>query len=286
MTTGLNRHHEDADDTLRRMPVGSVHNEEIGLFLPVVRSEENIFRQSTQGVGETAIAAFEQSTIGSIRLDDYAQWAWLNWKEPHFTQASAKRAVDKSLEEAREFYKEYSKGAEATKEELISELGDTLWTFTAMATLMGIDTQRAVAHALLDEQGEASLTVTIGEIDTLIANGLRPRFLNSLANDEDTLHGELNPKLLLYYAVNMERYLFDTYHLEEEAELLSVPPPFSMFDTSPFGVAYGKSVLFMAYYAHHLADSSLEEVISHNIRKINNRVATNTIDKTDGQRNE
>ena len=234
-----------------------------------------------------------KSTFSSLSMNDYQLWAGLDWKAPHNTPAACNRLCNKLHEEVYELLPELEKQIALTRYEsravnpvksIVSEMGDVLWCLNGLATFEGIDLQRALAHHLLDESGVSSLTFRLGSIDTLIQEGLRPRYTRNLYNDEDLDHCELNPATS-FLPLCFQIYSHTNNKLDDVVGdvILTRSAPWAQ-DLSAIGQMHAQAILFLAYYAHRWGGSNLAAVVETNIRKINLRVQSKHLDKVDGAR--
>lgn len=286
--SGLFPHHEDGPGTLQRILKGSAednkfHQPLVSTWIPVEGRVEQ-----TAEAAELFLAGKKE--ISSFRVDDYTFWVNQNWKEEHLTLKAKRRFQPKLFEETQETIEAYdalisNPENPVLRKEFMSELGDYVWTSTACASLLMIDTQRAASHYLLDELGVSDMRHTIGDIDKFVNEGYKPRLILSLYNEDDNLIWDLNPaQILTVITPEISSALIREYG-DDDVDMLVGTPALSSRDLST-GQWYAKGLHFVAYWAHHHLDASLAEVIKQNILKIEGRVETNTVDKSDGARND
>jgi NTP pyrophosphatase (non-canonical NTP hydrolase) len=242
---------------------------------------------------------------GSLTVDAYQMWNEFGWKRPHATFQAADRFAGKLREEHAEVddaLEEYYDTLDPTH--LVEELGDFAWVATGVANNGGAVIgdglkRRAYEYAMgtrqyingiasypewYDAAGALAIKkgpVTLGDIDDLLDAGFVPQpspTYNILEDEPVSAIGYVFD-LQMYGAamrsLNAQQYPYgedgrsDRTTYEQAAQRL--------------GNAAAEIYFRVAYIAKY-AGKDLTTVMATNVDKISDRVATGSVDRTDGVR--
>lgn len=251
-------------------------------------------------------AAVESGTIGLLHIDDYQAWCELNWKEPHGTLKSQERFRKKLVEEFSELNDELERvenGEKGIEPSIESELGDVIWTVTAISSNLG----RKVKTALMERlhlYGKGTRYVdgdvphwvevaqklsykeddfSISSVEDLIEAGYTPQPSPFMYIDDDSHAGwaEIDQaKTLLHHSLRTIDYIAEKAYEPNTYHAGSI----NNDDAEAADNLIAEVYLNCAYLAKHMANSSLSDIVRQNIVKVTNRVATKTVDKSDNPR--
>lgn len=255
--------------------------------------------------------ATERLLGGTGLIQDYQYWADQAWKKAHGTYEAVERFGDKLYEEHEEFANELrplTYGDTVDSEKLISEAGDVLWCTTALASCATADLDaafkillfryiRGVQHVAPDgdyveppwRTTAAALAtkyeqLTMADIDLLMKAGFEPLFSPVMnifdpEDDEDSPIDHLLTSLALCAALRNEteaQYGWD-------GDSLVLPGAFKEKSHLVGELAAGL-FLEVSWITRKVSSVGLGQILGANVLKVNSRVATQTVDKSDGKR--
>lgn len=240
-----------------------------------------------------------------LTIDAYQAWNERGWKVPHRSIEAVKRFSSKGLEELQEIddaMEEYwdGEGSDHLKE----EIGDGLYCPTALASNGGCVISDALQLRAFDYakgtkvytadglkrpqwyRAAAELSIqerpiTAGDLDTLVKSGFVARFSPAMNIDEDEKFSmigsvfDMTSFVVGMAAVGERQYDFgkseriDTFTFETLSKDLGI---------------YAAEIYFRTTSIASTIGSSLGEIMLENIKKVEGRITTNTVDKTDGPR--
>lgn len=255
----------------------------------------------------------ELSTVSNIT--DYQNWVESDWKKPHGTYESVERFNDKLSEEIAElrdadtvFTKNGSDRYSDDALELLSELGDVLWCATALASNSSADIDKGLKeclyaytmgiscyvdgentepewHAISAKMSTDRKNTALSDIDTLISGGFEPLITTAMNLFDD------GPELGIYEHIELIKYdsvvikgMSDRQYNYGEDEGLIVMSELYDSLSADIGRMIAEVYLNIAYIAKHRLNATLEDVIAKNMNKINARVESKLVDKSDGER--
>lgn len=237
-----------------------------------------------------------------LSLDADQAWNESAWKLPHASLEAAKRYGAKFREEVREVddaLEEYWDTRNPAH--FIEELGDLKWVLLALASNSGVVISDAVKSRLYQYAAGTRVfnsggglrypdwyetatqlaikqgSLSIGDIDSVIDAGLVPQHSPAMNIEEDETISPtfyVNDFILHGLLLKIEEEQYD----ENGFRFALVP-----LAEQPSAQHAAEIYLRIAAMAHYVG-STLAEVIRINVEKIAQRVATGTIDKSDGGR--
>lgn len=264
--------------------------------------------QLVRKLGEPFLSGVRPFNKAPIKL--YQLWDMLDWREGHVTSEAAKRFSRKLMEEVGECLAELEKVPKSiimqrfdnpedsipyeTDKEVVSELGDVLFTATAGATMIGADCEWGTAVQLLHIYGKSVQYPTVGYVDELVGQGIRrrdetypaghlPYFLWHLANHEADPVFDEEPFFNMHALSQPigSEILIMAEAIEEALVPLTKADVITGYGT-PKRMQHeeiiGKLWIFTAYYAQLWGNSSLTDVVKTNMEKISGRVVEGSLD--------
>lgn len=245
---------------------------------------------------DTMLGAIADTTlIGNIAIGHYQDWAELDWKKQHGSMDMLHRLNMKFMEEAGDIDKSEVLQAhldvlkhptqQLYKTKLIDELGDALWAGSGLLSNGGFDLERATVQRLTAQNQpiNPNESLTLDIIDGLYENGFKPLIgvEQSILNEEDREEDYMTAKVCWPLLATVLNRLVSMQYEHEPQDLNGTPKY-----TSMLGRYGADSLLFAGYIAHAWGGGTLKDVVANNVLKITQRVATKTIDKTDGARSQ
>lgn len=255
--------------------------------------------------------ATERLLHGKGLVQDYQYWADQAWKKEHGTYAAVERFGDKLYEELEEFGNELrpvTYGESVAAEKLISEAGDVLWCATALASCAMADLDasfktlvfryvRGVQHIMDDGsysqpswRATASKLatkyeqLTTADINKLLQAGFEPLF-SPVMNIDEPDSDEGSPVDHMYTCLGVCAALRNEteaqYGWNGDSHVL--PGAFKQ-KSHVIGELVASVFLETAWITRKVTGASLADILRANVTKVNSRVATQTVDKSDGQR--
>lgn len=271
-----------------------------GLYYPV-----HDFPELSDQIRRTQIG---ELIIGEVEIDAYQAWCESGWKAQHATYSAADRFSQKGQEETNEVvdaWIEYRKTGDNTH--LVEELGDVLWVATATASNAKATVSDSLKKRFFDYlmgtkvimpgggQTEpawydkvAELSVKRSSLQLLDISRLfdqtkfvpQPSAARNLEGDEAvSLYEQVSS--LGYMMINAAMANRQQYNQDGGPSYLSEAGYRQLSSTVGEAVA---EVYLRVAAAGHVIGSSLPAIVAANISKITERIKTNTIDKTDGDR--
>jgi len=236
-----------------------------------------------------------------LSLDAYQSWNEQGWKEPHVSKSAMSRFGQKAIEEAREVESAAEDYFDSKENgDLVLELGDFTWVATAVANNTGIIVSDELKHALYqysmgikvydgrvfrepdwyDAATKLAIkkgSLTLGDIDQLNRDAKFVPLLAPVMNidPDDDMEASITGACyyLQWYSVIFKSFVEDY----EQYLNFSAPQTSQLEDLAKVIVG---SYLQVAWIANEVG-SSLSEVVTQNIKKIEKRVQSRTVDKTD-----
>jgi NTP pyrophosphatase (non-canonical NTP hydrolase) len=239
-----------------------------------------------------------------LKLDDYQAWGELNWKSQQGTIDSTERLTQKLAEEVQELTDELRMPPEQkSPQAIVSELGDILWCVNGLASNLSVNVKHGL-QMLLDDYSRGTryfhdprsvppwvkLAQRLTYNDEMSATGLadlveagyEPQVPTNILIDEP----EDNKKYQIHDAImdidTHSKLLVSIAKTNYEPHNYHAGTTTYQSHISERLVAY--IYLDVAFLARYPAGGSLNEVIRQNILKLSGRVATNSVDKSDGPR--
>lgn len=259
-----------------------VYKDEHGMFQP--GPPRDVLRRRAN------IAGFVEgwALTDEIPISIYQEWAELDWVQPHHTYLAVNRFAEKISEEAGseapqtinlEKVANVAEPSDLESKQIVDELGDVLFCTSALASCVGVNLERAIAHYLVDEVGHTKIVIKAGDLDQLIASGWRPRFTPADDREEYDLFtdfDELNPRDCLFgmysYISTIPRQI---YHYGEQ---IMVGKVHDMYADVTYGQEFAKMTVFLAYFAKRWANKNFSDVVQSNVIKITARAQQGKID--------
>jgi NTP pyrophosphatase (non-canonical NTP hydrolase) len=265
--------------------------------------------ENIEAVVERVSAAVEVGRVGEVTLDDYQAWSELNWKAPHGTVHSQERFRKKLAEEYKELSDEIEKALEGEQVgvEIESELGDLLWTATAITSDLGRKVKTAIMERLhlygkgtryvdgstppwvelAQRLSYSERGFSLDKVDELIAAGYVPQPSPYMFIDDDETAGRSEidqAQMFIFYAARTIDYIAENTY--DQSSITYHTDVINNDDAESVDNLIAEIYINAAYLARHLAGSSLSEVVRKNILKVSGRVDAGLIDKQDGERPE
>lgn len=249
---------------------------------------------------DSVLGAVALGEVGDLPLNDCQRWVELNWKEPHYSVEAFERFEQGLIGEVIELNDEISiarqemafinwksnEKLEKASEESISELGDVFWYGTAMLSNAQIDLESCFRDYLHHKWEPVAWD------ENFTLNDIQSR----IENHTPYPHGRKHVSELFLEEVDEERGISRDMHyasytlsalmsrvFNRERRTINPTEYLQGIDVQNIG---GLFIAYTAYHADRTLGSSLEEVITKNVEKINHRVNNNLVDKTDGERTE
>lgn len=261
--------------------------------------------ENIEALASRVTTAAETDRVANLAIDDYQAWCELNWKAPHGTIESQARFRKKLAEEYKELSAEIEKAADGqeVKAEVASELGDLLWSATAVTSDLGRKVKTAIMERLhlygngtryvsgdtppwvllAQSLSYSERDFAIEKLDQLIEAGYTPQPSPYMYIDDDTHAGwaEIDQAgtFILYGARTMDYIAENVYDVDTYQSGV-----INNDDAEAVDNLIAEIYINSAYLARHLAGSSLAGVIKKNIEKVSARVDAGLIDKQDGER--
>lgn len=247
-------------------------------------------------------------TTAQLSLDALQYWVEQGWKMPHNTPDALKYWKAKIIEEWGELFKAFEAD---DVHEVVKESGDVMFSVIALgdndaavldssmkndlyAYLMGISLFKDGERIETPWRGEVAKVVikhdsiTIGDIDTIIAAGFEPlpSTAMNLYDDEENMSileaiGTLGMLSGAMAAGAQYRRDHGERNFDPEIEDLMMRTTGNI----QLGTIIARAVLNVAYIAHKCG-SSFEECVALTMSKVNARVQANRVGKEDGERSE
>jgi NTP pyrophosphatase (non-canonical NTP hydrolase) len=194
-------------------------------------------------------------------LEQYQEWASQDWLYDHGSDEAQLHARAKLREEASEFAEAIADG---NSDEIISELGDVLWTATANGQNCGISLEAGLRHELSAEYFSDE-PITLEQVDSLA---------QELIPDE-------TPEELADWVIAMARYIgkaaMQWRNLSPLIDTDKNPETFSdawiLLKHAQTTDGLTQTVLLCSAIAQRVADKKIEDVIACNIEKLYARKA-------------
>lgn len=248
---------------------------------------------------------------GTGLIQDYQYWAEQAWKKEHGTYGAVERFGDKLYEEHEELSVELrplQQGKTVSAERLVSESGDVLWCTSALASCAAADLDaafklllfryiRGVQHCtptgefvqpVWRDTAAALATkyeqLTTADIDALLAAGFEPLY-SPVMNIDDADGDEYEPLDHLTNSFALSATLRNETEAQYgwDGDALVLPQAFRQRSHN-IGELVAGIFLEIAWIAKRVASTTLGDVLGANVTKVNSRVETQTVDKTDGHR--
>jgi len=249
-------------------------------------------------------------------ISDYQEWAESGWKKPQGTYEAATRFIGKLFEEVDElkqadeiFINNDDKQNEpAYAHELLSELGDVLWCATALASNSSADIDSAIKKRMYDylmglnfeidgvrvtvpwrglhgKIATSDSNIELSEISEVIFMGFEPQPSTAMNLDYEDSELEIfqHLDLLSCFSFALRSAIEQQYNYGETENIYIMP---DLYDGRAYIVASLVSEVYLniAYIANKRLGLSLADVIDVNMAKINARIESQRVDKTDGKR--
>lgn len=227
-------------------------------------------------------------SVGEMPIAVYQLWNTLDWRKPHDKPESAGRFISKLQEELFECLEAFDEmlidpESKEKTDEFISELGDVWFCAVACATIARADTERGVAHELLEMYGQSVRFPTLDDVDYTVGqaiirkdenypSGQYPFLPKRLDNHEDEPTLNLNPHQVLRYIVGST--IFKVLPVAG-ADMLA---GHGITEYEAVEKLTGDLTIFISFYSQYYANSSLAEVVKKNIEKISGRVAQGSLE--------
>ncbi len=240
-------------------------------------------------------------------LSTYQYWAESGWKTEHGTFSSVERFATKVREEYGEFVEAVNDGS---TDEIVSEAGDALWCFTALASngagdiSQGLKTQiNEYADNMLhaDERGvvlepiwrpkavtltQKAGSLTVGEITDLIKAKFEPTISPIMIVDADEYDEDVRGHLqsLFYGAYGIEGPHHRQYGYNDTETTIE---DFYRQSVTVLRLV-SMAVLQIAFIVPLATEGAADfgDVVAHNVEKVSARIQQGRVDKTDGERTE
>lgn len=247
---------------------------------------------------------------GEVDIDAYQAWCESGWKKQHATYLAADRFSQKGKEESDEVVDAWTEyGRTGDESHLVEELGDVLWVATALASnakaavsdslkkrffdyLMGtkviVSSGAQTEPAWYDDV--ARLSVKRGPLQLVDISQLFTR-TNFVPQASAAMNLEGDETISLHEQVSSLGYLMAAAAFQNRQQYDEEGGPSYLSEagyrqlSSTVGEAVAEVYLRVAA-AGHVIGSSLPAIAAVNIAKITERIRTNTVDKSDGQRTE
>jgi len=249
----------------------------------------------------------QETLKGDIKtISNYQQWAELGWKEPHGTPQASARFLGKLNEEIEELIEANSNllskndNYEYHINNFIEELGDIMWCVTALSSNSSADISQALKFSILDHTlsqiadidknnkpwknhaidiSLSKSNIAIHNIDNLISRGFEPKIIVQDSNIKVEEHIEW----LSLYAHEMDHYIDLQYSLTKSS---TQDNPAAIYDDYADKIASIASDIYLniTYIANSRLGETLGNIINMNVRKLNQRMQNNQIDKKDNPR--
>ena len=249
-------------------------------------------------------------------ITDYQEWTESGWKKPQGTYEAATRFIGKLFEEVGELEEAYViliKNRNELNEseyahDLLSELGDVLWCATALASNSSADIDSGLKTRMYEYTmglnfyvdgtkmtapwrnhlamlATSESNIELSEISKVISEGFEPQPSTAMNLEYDDSKLEIFQHIdrLKNLAFALRGMVEQQYNYGETENLYIMP---ELYDDRARTVASITSevCLNIAYIAYEQLDASLEDVIAVNMAKINARIESQRVDKTDGKR--
>lgn len=255
--------------------------------------------------------ATERLVNGLGLVQDYQYWADQAWKKEHGTYEAVERFGAKLFEEHAEFATELqplSYGEAIDGDKLIAEAGDVLWCATALASCATADLDAACKTLLfrylrgvqhIDPDGgfvepawrskAAALAtkydqLTTADIDQLLEAGFEPLFspvMNIYDPDDDEGSAIEHLRTSLWQSIALRNETEAQYGWNGDSMIL---PGHFQQKSDVIGELVAGLFLEISWITRKVASVGLSKILRTNVQKVNSRVATQTVDKSDGER--
>ena len=246
--------------------------------------------------------------ISEVDIDAYQAWCESGWKAQHATYSAADRFSQKGQEETDEVvdaWVEYRKTGDESH--LVEELGDVLWVATALASNAKASVSDALKKRFFDYlmgtkvigagggqtepawyDAVAELSVKRGSLQLVDISQLFAR-TNFVPQASAAMNLEGDETISLHEQVTSLEYLIVAAAFQNRQQYDEEGGPSYLSEagyrqlSSNVGEVIAEAYLRVAA-AGQVIGSSLPAIVAANIAKITERIKTNTIDKTDGER--
>lgn len=254
-------------------------------------------------------------------IQDYQYWTEAGWKTPQGSYDSVDRLANKIVEEQSELAKAMYEADRANddnlplaREHILEEAGDVLWVTTSLASIANADIDSGLKNLLFEyvmgvqhfKDGQviepkwrkkvANLAtkyhqLTVSDLERLVGEGFEPLpspVINVFDPEEDFEDVDKHMVTVLGLAHEVRNLVQQQFGGDAEARAegdITYQLPTAFRERARLiGRSAARMYLELAFIAERATNRGLSDMVSMNVAKITERIATGTVDKADGER--
>lgn len=285
----------------------------------IISDESGLFYRANLDLDIDSIVERIENIDPTVTITDYQYWAEGAWKTQHGTYDSVERFMYKLDEEHLEVIdavgKIENRWLQGDSHSAENELGDLLWCLSALASNGAADVDIGLKKRLYKyvvgtqwivenepipppwRSEAANLAVkydqiTINEVDQLIEGGFEPNYspvMNIIDPGDDFIEPKdhlLNLGGVILSSQFIARRQYGRNEDSTSEEIAQTMVLREKFNDLAFDLAetVATGLLEIAFLSNRAANTTLANVVQQNVRKVNERVKLNKVDKDDSPR--